>query len=340
MSTQTIRQIIARSGLDAYNEEISAACDAIDAQMQSALTIATQPASQDPKCHVTLTIGESKKWRIVPLEPTTGMLIAGNHCQPGDYSAKLVWEKMIEAADRSRELYDRPLWQDCPPASQEPGDTSILVNALRKLACLGNGDRPGNSTGNVIAKTALIEWEASQEQAEPAAQEAAAWMLPRDGDECAVFREPNDFAEHYSTKGWTPLYTTPQPAPASAGNHIPEAGKMVGAELPPEGDLVKQMANIIEQENKYLFRGGDTYMVALCAAQKCATLSAQAVPDEQDKVDAERWRMATDDKQIEGPAVCEWRWNGVDCVYQYRRLVRHEAEAAIDAAIAARKGGA
>lgn len=33
--TQTIRQIIARSGLDAYNEEISAACDAIDAQMAS-----------------------------------------------------------------------------------------------------------------------------------------------------------------------------------------------------------------------------------------------------------------------------------------------------------------
>lgn len=35
MSTQTIRQIIARSGLDAYNEEISAACDAIDAQLSA-----------------------------------------------------------------------------------------------------------------------------------------------------------------------------------------------------------------------------------------------------------------------------------------------------------------
>lgn len=34
MTTTLIRQIIARSGLDAYNEEISAACDAIDAQMQ------------------------------------------------------------------------------------------------------------------------------------------------------------------------------------------------------------------------------------------------------------------------------------------------------------------
>ena len=35
MTTQTIRQIIARSGLDAYNEEISAACDAIDAQLSA-----------------------------------------------------------------------------------------------------------------------------------------------------------------------------------------------------------------------------------------------------------------------------------------------------------------
>jgi hypothetical protein len=76
-------------------------------------------ASQEPKCPVKLTIAESKKWRIVPIEPTMGMLIAGNHCQAGDYSAKLVWEKMIEAAERSSELFDSPLWQDCVPASQE-----------------------------------------------------------------------------------------------------------------------------------------------------------------------------------------------------------------------------
>ena len=35
MTTTLIRQIIARSGLDAYNEEISAACDAIDAQLSA-----------------------------------------------------------------------------------------------------------------------------------------------------------------------------------------------------------------------------------------------------------------------------------------------------------------
>ena len=30
--------------------------------------------------------------------------------------------------------------------------------ALQKLACLGNGDEPGNSIGNCIAQTALAEW--------------------------------------------------------------------------------------------------------------------------------------------------------------------------------------
>lgn len=52
------------------------------------------------------------------------------------------------------------------------------------------------------------------------------------------------------------------------------------------------------------------------------------------RADAERWRLATDDKRIEGPAVCAWRWDGVDEVYQYRRLTRCEAETAIDAAAA------
>lgn len=33
------------------------------------------------------------------------------------------------------------------------------VEALRKLACLGNGDKPGNSVGNQIAIDALAEIE-------------------------------------------------------------------------------------------------------------------------------------------------------------------------------------
>ncbi len=43
-------------------------------------------------------------------------------------------------------------------------------------------------------------------------------------------------------------------------------------ELP---DLSNQMTIIIETENKYLFNVGDTYMVARCAAEKCAALAAK-----------------------------------------------------------------
>lgn len=57
-------------------------------------------------------------WLWVPEEPTTGMLIAGNHGQPGDFSARKVWKDMLVAALRSAELsYIRPV---DPPANQSP----------------------------------------------------------------------------------------------------------------------------------------------------------------------------------------------------------------------------
>lgn len=77
------------------------------------------------------------KWRVVPVAPTTGMLIAGNHCQPGDYSAALVWSSMLEAAERSTELsYTRPLPQDMraqAPAA-EPLTKKRLKAVLQELA--------------------------------------------------------------------------------------------------------------------------------------------------------------------------------------------------------------
>lgn len=46
-----------------------------------------------------------------------------------------------------------------PPAIQEQAGTHVLLDALRKLSCLGNGDQPGNSDGNLIARRALDAWE-------------------------------------------------------------------------------------------------------------------------------------------------------------------------------------
>lgn len=46
---------------------------------------------------------------------------------------------------------------DCPKCAYEKGRSSRdgLRAALGKLAVLGNGDKPGNSKGNIIAQEAL-----------------------------------------------------------------------------------------------------------------------------------------------------------------------------------------
>lgn len=31
-------------------------------------------------------------------EPSMAQLIAGNHCQPGKFSAELIWDEMVEAS--------------------------------------------------------------------------------------------------------------------------------------------------------------------------------------------------------------------------------------------------
>ena len=55
-------------------------------------------------------------WAWLPVEPSTAMLIAGNHGQPGDFSALKVWQDMIAALDRSAD-YTRPL---DPPTEAAP----------------------------------------------------------------------------------------------------------------------------------------------------------------------------------------------------------------------------
>ena len=49
-----------------------------------------------------------------------------------------------------------------PVAPQGP--TEVLVEALEKLARLGNGDRYGNSDGNIIAQEALSRYKAEKEE--------------------------------------------------------------------------------------------------------------------------------------------------------------------------------
>lgn len=54
---------------------------------------------------------------------------------------------------------------------------------------------------------------------------------------------------------------------------IEDLRNMLATHPKESSDLVGQMAAIIEAESKDLFNGGDAYMVALCAARKCAALA-------------------------------------------------------------------
>ena len=70
------------------------------------------------------------EWLWVPETPTTGMLVAGNHGQPGDFSAAKVWRDMTAAAIRSAELsYTRPIDPPVNPAPQQPAPTSEQAGA-------------------------------------------------------------------------------------------------------------------------------------------------------------------------------------------------------------------
>lgn len=173
--------------------------------------------------------------------------------------------------------------------------------------------------------------------------------------------------------------STPQPAPASAGNHIPDAGKMVGAELPPVVRMIHEGEDWVRWSDYCVMMGlrdsslsapasaelpepvahmypstlekfetEETTGVAFSVAVGCpdersvpvftlsqlvdyaearAALSAQAVPDERDKVDAERYRLLRTGR----------RWSVLDGLGDV--LCSEQLDVAIDAvnaAIAAR----
>ena len=62
------------------------------------------------------------RWAWVPLEPSTAMLVAGNHGQPGNFSALKVWQDMLDALQRSHD-YTRPVDPPTPTAQPAPAAT-------------------------------------------------------------------------------------------------------------------------------------------------------------------------------------------------------------------------
>lgn len=83
-----------------------------------------------------------------------------------------------EMRDKPLFLFDRCKWW----VEQQDAREGPLVEALRKLAVLGNGNMPGNSEGNVIAQHALAAWDGLDAAPEPTLLEAAkALVAPMNG---------------------------------------------------------------------------------------------------------------------------------------------------------------
>lgn len=114
---------------------------------------------------------------------------------------------------------------------------------------------------------------APQSQAEPAAQEAVAWMMECPNHSPSFTTDKSDYVswvhgKPYYPEGLKPLYTTPQPAPASA--ELPDG---IGAKAEYWGDLAQQKADAD-------MRRGVTMPVSYYASTVVgAALSAQAVPN-------------------------------------------------------------
>jgi len=92
-------------------------------------------------------------------EPEYKQAIRAGFIPGGEY----VEQRPAFSADQMRD-YARAALE----AQKSERDPNVLLIALRKLACLGNGDKPGNSLGNEIAKLALEIWATAQPQAQKA----------------------------------------------------------------------------------------------------------------------------------------------------------------------------
>ena len=94
----------------------------------------------------------------------------------------------------------------------------MSINAMKLALEALENSKPSDAGGMLDAEAMNDLWHAHYAAKnalrtaiqQPATPEPVAWMLPRDGDDCAVFREPQDYP--FAATGWAPLYTHPAPS--------------------------------------------------------------------------------------------------------------------------------
>lgn len=175
----------------------------------------------------------------------------------------------------------------------------------------------------------------------PATEKASAehepvfWYRPRSdgGYEGPIH---NDAIEDVRKRSgsWIPLYAAPvsQPAPAASDKTV-----AIGAQL---ANVAFNWANRVG----HTLTGDDVALLDSLRKKWDAALSDRKpapapLPElsEADRKDAERWRFIRDyDSPANSLAICRWEDVGWDGQF----VIEHDPDAAIDAAIAAKKGGA
>lgn len=248
------------------------------------------------------------------------------------YIKGLLDNKPDDAAEATKRMVDYVFdanYPATPPASQEQAQQpkrSPQLGALLAVTAEKNKLKTalelacGYLTDEQVAEIAKLMPTEPQSQAEPAAREAVdlEWPLEQLVERCnnssemascdEVIAAEAALERLYQSRKKQPASS--QPAPANAGDHIPDATKMIGAELPDERAAFEAAAVELgwpqssvgatwrADENDYssglLSNGWDFWKAR-------AALSAQAVPHVMSidlsqlgpmGADAERWRMA------------------------------------------------
>lgn len=192
------------------------------------------------------------------------------------------------------------------------------IEALNEAVAFREGGRQKAIDAINALRTAIQQAEAQQ----PTMPEPVAWMLPRDGDDCAVFREPQDYP--FAATGWTPLYTHPAPS-------VPEFSRIAKRkldELQEQGFAITGYAIQRGTERGFITDGG---FVGWWRSNEAP--GVQGVPDGDVPVPLQVLRDAS---EAIGNFVCDHGWGDSDM----QAMDNLDAYIAQHTAAQAQKGGA
>ena len=151
MITPNIEELIARllSHGNIGEHVIDEAVDAMQSQAERITELEAESLNSDVRLATVIEQREKLRAQLAEIAATEPSMIYHGRCviDCGDSGHQDV--TMLKMIARETKLFTHPM-----PAQ----DVTELMEALEKLARLGNGDQYGNSDGNMIARAALSKY--------------------------------------------------------------------------------------------------------------------------------------------------------------------------------------